>query len=76
MTQAGKPAFWMAALFMALFAVDVMAGAFFRAAFLSDVMQAALLTLSCGFFVAGLLLIEAREKRGEASLPNREEETR
>lgn len=76
MTQAGKPAFWMAGLFMALFTVDVAVGAFFRAAFLSDVAQAVLLAFSCGFFVAGLLIIEAKEKRGETSLMNGEEETR
>lgn len=76
MTQAEKPAFWIAALFMTLFTADVVTGAFFRATFLSDVMQAALLTLSCGFFVAGLLLIEARKKRSETSVTNREEETR
>tara|TARA_R110002020_G_scaffold87061_16_gene215045 strand:+ start:9394 stop:9624 length:231 start_codon:yes stop_codon:yes gene_type:complete len=76
MTRAGKLAFWMASLFMALFTVDVVTGAFFRAAFLSDLAQAVLLTLSCGSFVAGLLVIEASEKRGETSLMTREEETR
>lgn len=76
MTQAGRLAFWTAGLFMALFTVDVVAGAFFRVAFLSDVTQAVFLTLSCSFFVAGLLVIEAKERRGETSLMNGEEETR
>ena len=76
MRQAEKPAFWMAGLAMALFAADVTAGAFFRAAFLSDVAQALLLALSCGFFVAGLLLIEAKQNPGETSIMNGEEETR
>lgn len=76
MTQAGRPAFWIAALSMGLFAADVVAGAFFRAAFLSDVASALVLAISCGFFVAGLLIDEARAKRGGTSLANGEEETR
>jgi hypothetical protein len=54
----------------------VVAGAFFRAAFLSDVAQAMMLALSCSFFVAGLLFIEAQNKAGETSIMNGEEETR
>jgi len=76
MTQAGKPAFWMAGLFMALFVADVMAGAFFRAAFLSDVMEALVLAISCSFFVAGILLLEGQEKGDESTTLHREEETR
>tara|TARA_R110002020_G_scaffold160169_3_gene344520 strand:- start:879 stop:1109 length:231 start_codon:yes stop_codon:yes gene_type:complete len=76
MTQAGKPVFGIAGLLMTVFAADIMAGAFFRAAFLSDVAQALLLGLSCGFFVAGLLLIEAKEGPGGTSFTTGEEETR
>lgn len=74
--QADTPAFWMAGLFMALFTTDVAAGAFFRAAFLSDVWQALILAISCCFFVAGILLLEGRNKRGESTTLHREEETR
>jgi hypothetical protein len=76
MTQVAKPAFWMAALFMVLFTADVVAGAFFRAAFLSDVMEALVLAISCSFFVAGILLLEGREKAGDSTTMHREEETR
>ncbi|OCW58337.1 hypothetical protein AWJ14_13465 [Hoeflea olei] len=61
---------------MALFAADVVAGAFFRAAFLTDLQQAVLLALSCSFFVAGLLIIEAGGARDTTSAHNGEEETR
>ena len=76
MTQAGKPVFWMAALFMALFVADVVAGAFFRAAFMSDVMEALVLAISCSFFVAGILLLEGQTKGDESTAMHREEETR
>ncbi len=76
MTQAGRPAFWMAGLFMALFTADVVAGALFRAAFLSDVMGALMLAISCSFFVVGILLLEGREKAGDSTAMHREEETR
>jgi hypothetical protein len=76
MTQAGKSAFWMAGLFMALFAADVTAGAFFRAAFLSDVMEALALAISCSFFVAGILLLEGQGKGDQSTTLHREEETR
>ena len=76
MTQAGKPAFWIAGLCMGLFSADVVAGAVFRSAFLSDVAAALTLAISCGFFVAGLLIDEARAKRGGSSFANGEEETR
>lgn len=75
MTQVGKSAFWMAALSMALFAADVTAGAFFRAAFLSDVTEALVLAISCSFFVAGILLLERQETADEATTHTREEET-
>jgi len=74
--QAHKPAFGMAVLFMALFTADVAAGAFFRAAFLTDVRQALVLAVSCSFFVAGLLLLEGQKKRGGSTTLHREEETR
>ena len=74
--QAGKIAFSVAALLMALFTADVIAGAFFRAAFLSDVAAASMLAISCSFFVVGLLVNEAKAKRGETSFANGEEETR
>lgn len=76
MTQAGKPAFWMAGLFGALFTADVVAGAFFRAAFLSDVAGALVLAISCSFFVAGILLLEGQGKGDESTTIHREEETR
>lgn len=76
MTQAGRPAFRIAALFMAVFAADVVAGAFFRAAFLSDVMQALVLAISCSFFVAGILLLEGQARRDDSTAMHREEETR
>ncbi len=75
MTQAGKPAFWIAGLLMVLFIADVTAGAFFRAAFLSDVAAALVLAISCSFFVAGLLLLEGQEKRDDTTTTHREEET-
>lgn len=75
MTQAAKRTFWLAGLFMALFTVDVLAGAFFRAAFLSDVTEALVLAISCSFFVAGILIIEAQTKSGDSTLIDREEET-
>lgn len=74
--QADKLAFWMAGLFMALFTADVAAGAFYRAAFLSDVRQALVLAISCSFFVAGILLLEGRNKRGGSTTLHTEEETR
>ena len=73
MTQALKPVFWMAGLFMALFTADVVAGAFFHAAFLTDVMEALVLAISCGFFVSGILLLEGRQKGGDSTTPNWEE---
>lgn len=76
MTRNEKIAFWASGLCAALFSADVAVGAFLRAEFLSDVAQALLLALSCGFFVAGLLLVEADEKPGETSNTNGEEETR
>ncbi|MCZ4291311.1 hypothetical protein [Hoeflea alexandrii] len=76
MTQAGRPAFRIAALFMAVFGADVVAGAFFRAAFLSDVMQAVMLAISCSFFVAGILLLERQAGRDDSTAMHREEETR
>lgn len=76
MTRSGKIAFWASGLCAAVFSVDVVAGAFFRAEFLSDVAQAMTLALSCSFFVAGLLFIEAQNKAGENSITNGEEETR
>lgn len=76
MMQAGKPAFWMSALFMMLFVADVVAGAFFRAAFLSDVMEALVLAISCSFFVAGILLLEGQVKGDQSTSMHREEETR
>ena len=76
MTQAGKPAFWMAALFLGVFVADVVAGAFFRAAFLSDVMEALVLAISCSFFVAGILLLEGQVKGDDSTAMHREEETR
>ncbi|WP_299865554.1 hypothetical protein [uncultured Hoeflea sp.] len=75
MTRSGKLAFWVALLCAALFSADVVAGAFFRAAFLSDVAQALVLALSCSFFVAGLLFIERQNKAGETSNINGEENT-
>ena len=76
MTQAEKSSFWMAGLFTVLFTADVIAGAVFRAAFLSDVMEALVLVISCSFFVAGILLLERQEKDGETTTLHREEETR
>ncbi|WP_421779089.1 hypothetical protein [Hoeflea sp.] len=76
MTRNEKIAFWAAGACTAAFLADVVAGAFLRAEFLSDVAQALLLALSCSFFVAGLLLVEADEKPGATSNMNGEEETR
>lgn len=76
MTRLGKAVFWVSGLCAAVFSVDVVAGAFFRAGFLSDVAQALTLAFSCSFFVAGLLFIEEQNKAGENSITNGEEETR
>lgn len=76
MTQAGKSAFWIAALFMVLFTADVLAGAFFRAAFMSDVAEALVLAISCCFFVVGILSLEGRERGGQSTTIQGEEETR
>lgn len=76
MTQAGKPAFWMAGLLMVLFIADVTAGAFFRAAFMSDVAEALVLAISCCFFVVGILSLEGQGNEGESTTLQREEETR
>lgn len=75
MTQAIKPVFWMSGLFMALFTADVVAGAFFRAAFLSDVTEAVVLAISCSFFVSGILLLEGRKKSDDSTTHHREENT-
>ncbi|MBV6648630.1 MAG: hypothetical protein KI789_02800 [Hoeflea sp.] len=76
MTQARKSAFWIAALFMALFTADVLAGAFFRAAFMSDVAEALVLAISCCFFVVGILSLEGQRSDDESMTIQREEETR
>ncbi|MEQ8307923.1 MAG: hypothetical protein RIA09_15310 [Hoeflea sp.] len=76
MTRSGKIAFWVSGLCAVVFSANVVAGAFYRAEFLSDVAQASLLALSCSFFVVGLLFIEAQNKTGENSITNGEEETR
>lgn len=75
MTGPGKLVFSVALLCAAAFAADVIAGAFFRAAFLTDVTQALVLALACSFFVAGLLFIEAQNQEDEISNKNGEEET-
>tara|TARA_R110001606_G_C15046837_1_gene613010 strand:- start:242 stop:472 length:231 start_codon:yes stop_codon:yes gene_type:complete len=76
MTQAGKSAFWIAALFMVLFIADVLAGAYFRSAFMSDVTEALVLAISCCFFVVGILSLEGRGSDDESITNQREEETR
>lgn len=76
MTQARKSAFWIAALLMALFTADVLAGAFFRAAFMSDVAEALVLAISCCFFVVGILSLEGQRSDDESMTIQREEETR
>lgn len=76
MTQARKSAFWIAALLMALFTADVLAGAFFRADFMSDVAEALVLAISCCFFVVGILSLEGQRSDDESMTIQREEETR
>ena len=73
--QASKAAFWIAGLLMALFIADVVAGAFFHTALMSDVAEALVLAISCCFFVAGILQLEAQEKSGDSAILHREEET-
>jgi hypothetical protein len=51
---------------MALFTADVLAGAFFRAAFMSDVAEALVLAISCCFFVVGILSLEGQQSDDES----------